>query len=258
MARTVKKHKFWLIPLCLLVAGIASVLSWQQLQAQGVPPGTPGYGARPAPYGPGAPMPIPPSESALEAGYPGAPGMPGVPGMGAMPGAPGMAPVTATVPSEPTYAISSVLPGSVQTQNIKNWDGVLTPLLRFKYKTTSGKTITVHLPATYKTETRTKAGWETLFHVFAMDREAQLDAMEANRGADISAYAGMLADQIRGQTPSSSLLTSLVQMSSGMATSGVSGSPAAPAMDYARSSLPSMGMQLPPMPTPLPSAMINP
>ena len=122
---------------------------------------------------------------------------------------------------------------------IKNWDGMVTELLRFKYKTLDGKVITVHLPVVYKEEQKTKAAWDTLFRVFAMDYEAQLDAMERENPPDVSAYMGQLMAEIRGQVPGTGFDLAAV-------------APALRAQDYARSQLPAMGMQLPPMPTALP------
>jgi len=201
---TMEKHKLWLIPLCFLMAGIASICCWQQLQAQ-------------------APMPTGPVPGV--AGPPGTPGAPGA-ALTAVPAAP--------QPSEPTFGIGSVLPKAVKVMRIKNWDGQVTELLRFKYKTMDNRVITVHLPAVYKKEKMTRAGWDTLFCVFAMDQEAQIDAIERNRPPDVSAYMGEFMAEIRGEVPE-----------------GTYSSPADKAAGIARSGLPSMGMQLPPMPLPL-------
>lgn len=194
MSLMVKKQKLWLVPVCLLIAVVASVCCWQQLQAQ-------------APATPGAP------------------------------GAPGAAPTAAPMalqPGELTFSLSTVLPKAVKVMRIKNWDGQVTELLRFKYKTMDNKVITVHLPGVYRKEKMTKASWDTLFRVFAMDLEVELEAIERNRPPDMSAYMAKFMAEVRGATPE-----------------GAYGNPAAGAMGYARSSLPSMGVQLPPMPPPL-------
>ena len=207
MSRAVIKHKSWLIPLCLLAAAIASLYGWQQLQAQNVAPGMEG-----APPGVAGPPVAPPT-----------------------PGAPGAVPAPVAPPAEPTCTLSSVLPSGVRSMKIKNWDGTVTELLRFKYKTMDHRLITVHLPAIFKKEQKTKAGWDTLFQVFGMDYEARVDAIQRNQPPDLSAFMGQLMAEIQGQVP--------------LALPGGS-SPAAQAMDYARSNLPSIyggSVTLPPL-----------
>ena len=231
MARTVKRHKLWLIPLSILIAAAALLYGWQQLQAQDMSAGPPGAMPGPMAGGPSAAMPGPS-------------GIAGAPAAGGMPGAAtGAASSMAAAPSEPTFPISSVLPPKVKTMNIKNWDGTLTQLLRFKYKIADGRTVTVHLPVVYKEEKMTKAGWETLFQVFSMDQEARLDAIEKYNSVDVSAYADNVTAAIRGESPGNAL--------GGLTSMNPSAAAGAAAMDVARTSLPSMGMQLPPMPPPL-------
>lgn len=220
MSRTVEKHKFVLIPICLLFAITGLFYGLRRLEAQ-PPPETP----------------------PMEAGIPGAPGAP-APGVAGAPGAPG-APAPAgdaaapapAAPSEPTFGLSSVLPAGVKSMKIKNWDGTVTEFLRFKYRTMDGSVITVHLPAVYKKEKRTRASWDTLFRVFAMDEEARIDAAERNRPPDVSAYMNQFMAEFRGEVPEG---TTEAQHALGQA------------MDFARSNIPSMGMELPPMPTALP------
>jgi hypothetical protein len=84
-------------------------------------------------------------------------------------------PAVATAPTSPAIAIGAVMPSGVKAMNIKNWDGTVTTILRFKYKTIDNKVITVHLPGAYKTQTMTREAWDTLFQCFGMDVEAQLD-----------------------------------------------------------------------------------
>lgn len=200
MSRAVKKHRFWLIPLCMLIAGIISFYGWQQLHAQDMaqPPGV--------------------------AGVPGVPGAPGV-----------VAPPAPPTPSEPTLALSSVLPGGAKTTKTKNWDGTVTEFVRFKYKTLDERTLTVVLPATYKKEKMSKAAWDTLFQVFAMDYEYQLEAIEKNSVPDVSAFIGELMKEIQGQIPAGTFS---------------SPSPASQAMEFARRNLPSIyggSIALPPL-----------
>lgn len=218
MSRTMRRSRFWLIPLCVLLAGLGSVCCWQQLQAQ-------------APQGP---APIDPTGGVTP--FPTAPADTGV--------APPAAPAAVPEITEPTYSFSSRVPGGVTVQNVRNWDGTTTQLLRFKYRTIDNKIITVHLPAVYKTRMMTKAGWDTLFRAFAMDQEAQLAAIESRRPPDVSAYINEFMREIRGEVPE------------GTFSAAMGGSPAESARDIARTAIPSIGMQLPPMP--VPTGVINP
>lgn len=261
MARIVKKHKLWLIPVCLLVTVGVLLCGWQ-LYAQGM---------MPPPSG-GAASPIPP-------GMQGAGGVPADPGVA---GTTSAAPA-AIVPSEPTFELKSVLPTGVRVMSIKNWDGKIIQLLRFKYKLPDGRVITVHLPSIYKKEKNyTKAAWETCFQAYSMDREAVLDVVAAKKGGlNTSEYADQLlalyrsstreskhyaplymqnspAAQIRGEVAGNEFVNGLAGMSSpvisttGSADMGPDGSmnPAAEAMGVARTHLPGMGVQLPSIPMP--------
>ncbi|HUV03920.1 MAG TPA: hypothetical protein VMX94_02305 [Armatimonadota bacterium] len=145
--------------------------------------------------------------------------------------APGVAALTPS--GEPTLTLSSVLPKAVKVMKVKNWDGQVTELLRFKYKTMDNRVITAHLPGVYRKETMPRAAWDTLFQVFAMDREARLAVIERNTPPDLSSYMQEFMAEISGE------------VREGMFGSP---SPAAAALGYARSNLPSMGVQLPPMP----------
>ena len=151
MSAMMSKHKLWLIPICVVVIGAALFLCWQQLHAQNPMSPAPPAPAAPGPTPAGTPA-VPPSVPAAEPAPPPA--------------------------EEPLLMLNAMVPGGIKVMRIKNWDGAVTEMLRFKYKTSSGFVSTVHLPGVYKSEKRTKAGWYTLFQVFAMDREAQIDAFE--------------------------------------------------------------------------------
>jgi len=211
MSRTVKRHRFWLIPVCIVVAGIMSLYGWQQLNAQ-------------------------PPQSGIAPG----PGMPGGPPLQADPNAPAAAPVAPPPPPVPTIELNSVLPTGVKAMNIKNWDGQVTSILRFKYKTLDDRIITVHLPGSYKTEKMTRDAWDTLFQCFGMDVEAQIEAGNRNQLADIRPYIGRFMAEMKGEAP-------------GIMSSGpqekidpVTGAP----IDYARTNLPDIyggDVSLPPL-----------
>lgn len=223
MSRFLSQNRLWLIALAVFIAGAGSVFFWQQLQAQSPSP-------TPSPTGVTTP--------------------------GATPGAvaPATTPEQAPQSTEPTVPLRAVLPSGVKVIKVKNWDGHVTELLRFKYKTIDGRTITVHLPSTYKSQQMTKTGWDTLFQVFSMDKEASLEEREKKQVQSISPelmaqYASELASAARN------VANQLDQYAQANTSN-----PAAGAMDFARSSLPSMGMQLPPlMPTtPAGSVIMNP
>lgn len=181
MSRTVKRHRFWLIPVCIVVAGIMSLYGWQQLNAQ-----TPGGEIR--------------GESGLPTGAPGSvpPGAPGVPGD---PNAPAPAPMAPPAPSAPTIELASVLPTGVKAMNIKNWDGQVTSILRFKYKILDDRVITVHLPALYKKEKMTRDAWDTLFQCFGMDVEARMEAGNRNQLVDMGPFASRFMAELKGEVP---------------------------------------------------------
>lgn len=222
MSRVVKNNKLWLIPLCLVIAGVISMYGWQQLNAQDQP--TDAFGNPIAPGAPGAPGGIP-----AAGGITGAPGAPGAPGVA------GTAPAAAVPEAAPTFSLKSVLPPGVKTMKIKNWDGTAIEMLRFKYKTMDKRVITVHLPAVYKKEQKSKAGWDTLFRAFSMDQEAQLAMIEANKPPEVGPYMKELMSEIKGETP------------------GAGFNQFETARALARRSIPSTAVQLPPMPTALPS-----
>jgi hypothetical protein len=238
MAGTIKKHKAWFVPVCMLIALVALLYGWQQIRAQ-------------EPMG--GPMSAPPTLT---------------------PVAPTAAPATSAPPSEPTYLLSAVLPADYQLIKIRNWDKTVTELLRFKYKTRDGRTITVHLPATYKTEKvqLTKVGWGTVFQAFAMDKEAIVDASAASKSDELNQYAGMLSKKLAGYVPENQWIYKVVEASTGTATGpqttsaqgGGSGmdfemggmlSPASAAGEYMRSNLSSTGIQLAPLPPALPGML---
>lgn len=113
------------------------------------------------------------------AGAPMTGGMPGImPGM--MPGMPGGAqsasPAVETKPLQPKVKFSSMV-SNVRTLNIRNWDGTITPMLRFKYRINSNRPIlNVSMPLTLTKEQRTKNSWETLFQNYSMNKESTVDA----------------------------------------------------------------------------------
>lgn len=173
MSRVVGKNKIWLIPLCLVIAGMASLYGWQQIHAQEPPP-------------PGQEAPPPAAD----------------PAMAGMPGAAPAAPAAAPLPAEPTMPLSALIQGGIRVSKVPNWDGTATEFLNFKYKTLDNRALKVVLPATYKKEKMTRAGWDTLFQVFDMGYEYQLDAMENARVPAMSgAYSAQLMQEIRGVVP---------------------------------------------------------
>ena len=170
MSRVVVKNKIWLIPLCVVIVGMASLFAWQAIHAQGDAPGT------------GAP--------------PAQPGMPAIPGA---PGAPAAAP--AAPATEPTMSLSALVQGGIRVTKTKNWDGTATGFLNFKYKTLDNRLLKVVLPATYKGDKLTRAGWDTLFQVYDMGYEYQLEAIENARVPNTGAYTQQLMLEIRGLVP---------------------------------------------------------
>ena len=164
MSHVVGKNKIWLIPLCVVVVGIVSLYGWQQIHAQG-----------------GVPPP--------------AAGVPGV-----QTGIPAAVPAP-TSTTEPTMPLSAVVQSGIKSSKTKNWDGTFTEMLKFKYKTMDNRALAVLLPATYKKEKMTRAGWDTLFQVFDMGYEYQLQAVEAARVPNMSAFSAQLMQEIRGMVP---------------------------------------------------------
>lgn len=204
MSHTVERHRYWLIPVCIVLAGIVCLFGWQGLNAQTPPASMPAPGAVPG-------------------AVPGAPGTPGV--------APAAAPTTA----EPTIAFRAAAPTGVKTYNIKNWDGNITGFLMFKYKTMDKRVIKVSMPAIYKTQTMTRAAWDTLFQCYGMDREAEIAQIEV-RLPNIS----LTPEQV-------SAAMTILPSESG---DGGAPSPASGAMDRAKGSLSSIwasGQVLPPI-----------
>lgn len=154
-----KQHTILIISTCVIFALLGIFITFKKLNAQGVPP----------PVGAGSTMPGAP----MGAGSPmmGMPGMPGMMGMGTQQTTGGSAEVA---PIEPKIKFTALVRG-VQPQNIKNWDGTITPILRFKYRLGNSKVLTVHLPKALINEDRTKNGWETLFQAYDMTIEAVID-----------------------------------------------------------------------------------
>jgi len=159
----------------MLLAGFGVFFYLQQIHAQTVPVETP-----------------PPSQP-----QPSVTGVPGAPGTQAA--AP--APLPPPTPAEPVYDLKGVVASGIKAMNVKNWDGTVTDMLRFKYKSMSGRTMTIHLPGVYKDERRTRAGWNTLFTCYAMDYEAMLDEIAKNKPPDVSAFMSEFMAEIRGEVP---------------------------------------------------------
>lgn len=214
MTNTVRRNKVWLIAFSAILMAAGAFLGLQHIYAQSNPVEAP-----------------PPPELA----QPGAPaGVPGVPGA-TDPAAGGGAASTAAVPTEPDMSFGQAVRGGVAVSSKKAWDGRVFSSLKFKYKTVDGRTLTVVLPAEYKSEKKTRAGWETLFVVYAMDVEIALDALERNRPPDVSAFMGQLMAEIRGQSgnrPAPDIISE--------------------AMEKAKAYLPAMGMGNISMPPALP------
>lgn len=193
MSHDVRRRKYWIVPVCVLVAGIVFLCGYQQINAQVLP-------VAPAP------------------GVPGAPGVP-----------------AAAPTAEPTMAMSAVMPAGAQTVNIKNWDGNVTSFVRFKYKTMDNRIITVHLPAMYRTQQMTRAGWDTLFQCYSMDVEAEIAAKEARTSAIPTEAVAKILDQLQKESDNAE----------------GSNNPASAAMDFAQQSLPGIGsagsVSLPPL-----------
>jgi len=221
MAQAAKSKKVWLVALSIVAVGLGLFYGWQQTFAQGgdVPP----------------PPELGPAPQVAPSGVMGPPKAPG------LQDGTSSAPPTRTPSSEPLCSLKSMLPSGVSVLKEKNWDGTVTELLRFKYKTMDGGTITVHLPAVYKKEKMTKAAWNTLFMVFGMDYERQLEALEKK----LPTLTGDMRDLMRLLNQFSTAVEPAFRPGISSVTS-----PLAPVMDYARSKLPSVGagsLILPPM-----------
>jgi hypothetical protein len=197
MSRNVERHKYWLVPAFMLVAGVILLCGWQQLHAQGVPAGTPG---------------VPPSP----------------------------APPAAAPAAEPTVAMTAVVTTGIKSASIKNWDGQVTGMLGFKYKTLDDRVIKVQLPAVYRTQQMTRAAWDTLFQCYGMDVEAHLAASEQD---SLFGLDSATVDKIVKQYQRQSAVKNLGQ------DANAAPNPAAPAMDFAKMSMPAVsnGMSLPPL-----------
>ncbi|MHB1458066.1 MAG: hypothetical protein ACYC0V_14245 [Armatimonadota bacterium] len=170
------------ISLCLIFVVIGIFFAIRQLNAQGggapgagmmAPPAgvsmtPPGGGGKAGPSG----MMMPPNMPGMSGGG-GMMGMPGMPGMGG--GSQSGTPAAESAPTGPMLTLSKVARG-IQTKSVKNWDGRVTPMLRFKYKLASKQVLTVHLPKAVAAEKHTKEGWEAVFQSFSMDKEAIVDA----------------------------------------------------------------------------------
>lgn len=165
------------ISLCLIFAIIGVFFGLRQLNAQAAAPGGAdkmGAGTLKPPAG-------------VSMAPPGGGGGMMIPGMGGgMGGGQSASAVTETAPTGPMLTLNKIASG-IQTKNIKNWDGKFTPMLRFKYKLSSNRVLTVYLPRVIAAEKHTKQGWEAVFQTFAMDKEAIVDAEIKNNPTPQSA-----------------------------------------------------------------------
>ena len=197
MSRVVGKNKIRLIPLCIIVVGVIFFFGWQQIHAQA-----------PQAIDPATGMPIAP-----------APAAPAAPAASA---------------AEPTMPLSAVVQSGIKSSKTKNWDGTFTEMLKFKYKTMDNRVLAVLLPATYKKEKMTRAGWNTLFQVFDMGYEYQLEAVEKAKVPPPSAFSAQLMQEIiHGTVPE-----------------GTYSNPAQGALDAAKTMLPALwggSVSLPPL-----------
>ena len=189
MSRNVERHKYWLVPAFMLVAGVILLCGWQQLHAQVAP-------VAPA------------------------------------------APAAAAASSDPQLALTAVVTSGIKSVRIKNWDGRVTGMHGFKYKTLDNRVIKVQLPSVYRPQQMTRAAWDTLFQCYGMDVEVQLAAAERDSvfGVDSEAMT-KIVQQIQRQ------------MATTQTGPGGDPNPAAPAMDFAKMSMPSVSnsMSLPPL-----------
>lgn len=173
MAYTVRKNKILLIGVFALIVVCGVFLGWQHIYAQSNPVEAP----------PPVELP-PPGDTSMGTGTTGTSG----------------APAPAAVVTEPPINFGQVVHSGIAVRSKKNWDGRVFSTLKFKYKTVDGRTLTVILPSEYKAEKRTKAGWETLFVVYAMDVEIAQDIADSRRPPDMSSVsAGMLMAEILGR-----------------------------------------------------------
>lgn len=180
MAYTIRRNKTWLVAVFVLIATCGVLLGLQRIYAQDTPPQA---------------QELPPPSS-MDAGG----GVTGVATDGGAGGtASGGASAASPTPPEPTLGLHQVVNSGVSVSSKKSWDGKVFSSLKFKYQTVDGRKLTVILPAEYKAEKKTKAGWETLFIVYAMDYEIAMDIAEKNRPPDVSAFMGQLMAEIRGQ-----------------------------------------------------------
>jgi hypothetical protein len=211
MSRTVRRYRFWLVPLSIVAAIAISFCSWQRLQAQGPMPG-----------------------GGMASGVPQA-----------------AAPVAVAAQSaDAVLSLSGIVTGKIGMMNIKNWDGTVTQLLRFKYPLSKGRLITVQLPAAYKIEKRTKNSWETLFQVYAMDYESMLDAKAAREQEMAMSDVGeALASIMGGSAPSG--LSQLGQAAGMPSLTGAPPGSGGLMLNGLGSTVPG-GFSLPPMPMALP------
>ena len=182
MAHTVRKNRSGMIGVFALITVCGVFLGWQHIYAQS------------------GPIETPPPEPA--------------PAAGADTGASAGAAAAVAVVTEPPITFGQVVHSGMTVRSKKNWDGRVFSTLKFKYKTIDGRTLTVILPAELKTEMRTKAGWETLFVVYAMDVEIAQDIADSRRPPDVSRFMGQLMSRIRGEggnRPAPEIISAVVE-----------------------------------------------
>ena len=216
MAYTIKRNKIWLAVVFVLIAAGGVLLGLQHIYAQDTPPQT-------------QELP-PPSDMGAAGGVAGAPA-----GAGAAGTTSGGAGGPSPTPPEPTIGLHQAIGSGVSVSSRRSFDGRVFSTLKFKYKTVDGRKLTVMLPGEYKSEKKTRAGWETLFIVYAMDQEIAMDIAESRRPPDVSAFMGQLMAQIQGHGGSRPAPEIIAE-----------------AMDKAMTYLPSMGATNDTMPIMLP------
>jgi hypothetical protein len=174
MSRTKMVSRFPLLFACILMLGAVLISGCANKSATTTAP--PSGGTSPAPGTPPSATVAATTPSAMPSATPVAPAA-------AIGGAPGQA--QEPLPSQKPISLTSAATG-IKTIKVKNWDGTATEFLQFKYKDSSGSVLNVQLPPKYKKEMRSKAGWRSLFLVFAV-QEPPRNAMPLGKTAGTSA-----------------------------------------------------------------------
>ena len=207
MSRIFTQRRTGLIISSLLLAGVGVFFTWQQLNAQGGVPTPMGGGAG------GAGGSALPGYSLM---------MPGMPGGSSQSNTQAAAPAA---PKGPVFTLSKVAHG-IQIKSVKNWDGKVMKMLRFKYQLEPKRVITVVLPEALAKEENTKEGWVTLFQVFSMDQEAKLDAQAKMKPVNAARQSTGGTGSMMGGMPMGGMPT----MPGGMPSTMPGGMPMLPGM----------------------------